>query len=118
MFVLELIDESLEDVSKEDEKQILETYGCLSYNPIRSEETARKYFDGSRKISRQNFEVIEKHFERNKFTKFLKNYILNTDDNFRHLILRFKENRIECDENNIVEKCKLHCFVNTKILQV
>ena len=105
MFVLELIDESLEDVSKEDEKQILETYGCLSYNPIRSEETARKYFDGSRKISRQNFEVIEKHFERNKFTKFLKNYILNTDDNFRHLILRFKENRIECDENNIVEKC-------------
>ena len=58
-FVLDLFDKSLEDVSTEDEEFILKKYGALSYNPIRSEETARKYFDGRRKISRQNFRIIE-----------------------------------------------------------
>ena len=104
-FVLNLFDESLEDVSEEDEELVLETNGCLSYNPIRSEDTARKYYDGSRKISRQNFSTIEKHFERNKFFEFLENNILNTDDNFRHLCLKLKSFGIESNENNIKEKC-------------
>lgn len=104
-FVLDLFDESLEDVLEADESVISESRDCFSYNPIKNEGTARKYFDGSRKISRQNFNVIAKHFERNKFINFLKNYILNTDDNFRHLILKLREYGIDCDESNVEEKC-------------
>ncbi|MBR4629475.1 MAG: ImmA/IrrE family metallo-endopeptidase [Treponema sp.] len=104
-FVLDLFDGCLEDVSKNDESAIFKTEDFNSYNPIKSEETARKYFDGSRKISRQNFEIIAKHFERNRFMDFLKNYILNTDDNFRHLVLKFREYGIDCDENNVEDKC-------------
>ncbi|MBQ4496753.1 MAG: ImmA/IrrE family metallo-endopeptidase [Spirochaetaceae bacterium] len=104
-FVLDLIDESLEDVNEEDEKQILELNDCCSYNPIKSEETARKYFDGSRKISRQNFEIIGRHYERNKFIDYLSNILLKTDDNYRHLILKLKEQGFETTIDNAEDIC-------------
>ena len=47
-FVLDLIDESLEDIKEEDKKQVLQNNVCYTYNPIKSEESARKYYDGSR----------------------------------------------------------------------
>lgn len=105
IFVLNLIDESLEDTPYDTEQQIIKTNDYFSYNPLDSEDSARKYFDGSRKISRRNFEIIEKHFERNKFKSFLEKNILNTDDNYRHMVLKFQENGIECNEDNIEEKC-------------
>lgn len=86
-FVIELIDESLEDVTNEDKELLILKTGCSSYNPISSEESARKFYDGTRKISNHNFEVIQKHFERNRFVSYLKNRLLVTDDNYRHLVL-------------------------------
>ena len=104
-FVLDLFDKSLEDVSTEDEEFILKKYGALSYNPIRSEEIARKYFDGRRKISRQNFRIIEKHFERNKFVDYLTNTLLKTDDNYRHLDIKLKQFGFALDENDAANTC-------------
>lgn len=112
-FLLEMIDESLEDVKKEDEEKVLENNGCLTYNPIKSEESARKYFDGSRKILRKNFEIIGRHFERSKFSLFLKEKLLKTDDNYRHLVLKLKDYGIESTIDNVVDVC---CDIFDKII--
>lgn len=112
-FLLEMIDESLEDVKKEDEEKVLENNDCLTYNPLKSEDSARKYFDGSRKILRKNFEIIGRHFERSKFSLFLKEKLLKTDDNYRHLVLKLKDYGIESSVDNVVEVC---CDIFDKII--
>ncbi|MBO7485753.1 MAG: ImmA/IrrE family metallo-endopeptidase [Spirochaetaceae bacterium] len=104
-FVLDLIDESLEDIKEEDKKQVLQNNVCYTYNPIKSEESARKYYDGSRKITRQNFEIIGKHYERSKFINFLRTKLLQTDDNYRHIVLKLKSYGIETTIDDVENMC-------------
>lgn len=104
-FVIELLDESLEDVEKADEKFVMAKNGCLSYNPIGHESTANKLFNGSRQISRENFKIIGRHYERNKFIAFIDKRLMKNDDNYRILALKLNECGVKCDEENVVETC-------------